>query len=242
MKSRKPAGSFAPHELQRFILPITISSVIIMAILVMQGLLSNSSININLTIYGVFVIIGTLINNTVIVRTENFQQSFGWLNAVLTGTALGILPYLLPEQLDEVSHILIPLGIIAVAIVSGRPYAYTTLLEILIINILYAFGTAGRQFITLDFGMPFIISIVFTEAILNVKNTTQEQIHRLEIINNFSRQVMLSLETEKTISLLDKTIQEALEADTYFIGIVGIMKFTSIYFMMKVNITMEQNP
>jgi len=220
MKSSKPAGSFAPHELQRFILPITISSVIIMAILVMQALLSSSSTNINLTIYGVIVIIGTLINNTVIVRTENFQKSFGWLNAVLTGTALGILPYLLPEPLDEVSHILIPLGVIAVAIISGRSYAYTALLEILIISLLYAFGTTGQQIIALDFGMPFIISIVFTEAILNVKNTTQEQIHRLEIINNFSRQVMLSLETEKTISLLDKTIREALEADTYFIGIL----------------------
>ncbi len=220
MKSRKPAGSFAPHELQRFILPITISSILIMAILIMQDLLSGSPISFNLTIYGVVVIICTLINNTVIIGTEDFQKSFGWLNAILTGIGLGVLPYLLPKQLDEVSHILIPLGVIAVAIVSGRSYAYITLLEILIINLLHVFSTAGQQVITLDFGMPFIISIVFTEAILNVKNTTQEQIHRLEIINNFSRQVMLSLETEKTISLLDKTIHEALEADTYFIGIL----------------------
>ena len=114
---------------------------------------------------------------------------------------------------------MVPLGVIAVAIVSGRSYGHTTLLEILIFNLFYAYGR-GQQILTLDFGMPFIISIVFMEAILYIKSTTQQQIHRLEIINNFSRQVMLSLETEKTISLLDKTIREALEADTYFIGLL----------------------
>ena len=72
----------------------------------------------------------------------------------------------------------------------------------------------------LDFGMPFIISMVVMEAILSIKDTTQQHIHRLETINKVSRQIMLSLETEQTISLLDATIQEALEADTYFIGIL----------------------
>src|SRR4026207_1122937 len=125
MKSRKPAGSFAPHELQRFILPITSSSVIIIAILIAQDLLSHPAVNINLVIYGAIIIIGTLINNAVIVRTVDFQESYGWLNAILTGIGLGLLPYVLPEHLNEASHILIPLGVIAVAILSGRPYAYT---------------------------------------------------------------------------------------------------------------------
>ena len=65
--------------------------------------------------------------------------------------------------------------------------------------------------------MPFIISIVLMEAVLHIKAATQQQIHRLEIINNFSRQISLSLETERTMSLLNTTIRETLEADTYFI-------------------------
>jgi hypothetical protein len=157
MKSRKPLGSFSPHELQRFILPITISSVIVMAVLIVQDLLAGSSVDINLTIYTAIIIVFMLINHTTIARTENFQQSYGWLNAILAGLGLGLLPYILPEQLDEVSHILIPLGVIAVAIVSGRPYAYVTLLEIFILSVLHAFG---GTIITLDFGMPFITSIV----------------------------------------------------------------------------------
>jgi hypothetical protein len=49
-----------------------------------------------------------LINNSVITRTANFRQSYGWLNAVLTGIGLGLLPYILPEHLKEASHILTP--------------------------------------------------------------------------------------------------------------------------------------
>ena len=220
MKSRKPAGSFAPHELQRFILPITISSIIIMAILIAENLLSGPPLNITLIIYGSVVIVGTLINNAVISRTTDFRESYGWLNAFLTGIGLGVLPYILPEHLNEISHILIPLGVMAVAIVSGRPYGYTTFLEILIFNLYYAFNIESQPVSISSFGMPFIISIIFMEAVLLIKNTTQQQIHRLEIINNFSRQIMLSLEPERTISLLDTTIREALEADTYFIGIL----------------------
>ena len=220
MKSRKPTGVFAPHELQQFILPITISSITILAILIVQDLVGEPPINLKLIVYGTVVIVGTLINNAVLARTGDFRQTYGWLNAFLTGIVLGLLPYVLSENLGEASHILIPLGVVAAAIVSGRSYAYTALLEILIINLWHAIGTTGLDIVTLAFGMPFIISIVFVEAILHVKYTTQQQIHRLEIINSFSRQVRLSLEPEKTLSLLDKTIQETLEADTYFIGIL----------------------
>src|SRR4030095_2223951 len=55
---------------------------------------------------------------------------------------------------------------------------------------------------------------------MRIKSTTQEHIHRLETINRISRQIMLSLDTEQTISLLNATMQDALEADTYFVGIV----------------------
>jgi diguanylate cyclase (GGDEF)-like protein len=220
MKSRKPAGSFAPHELQRFILPITISSIIIIAILITEDLLDGPPLNVNLIIYGFVVIMGTLINNMVLSRTTDFRQSYGWLNAILTGIGLGLLSYILPEDLEEVTHILIPLGVSAVAIISGRPYGYTTLLEILFFDLYYAFSITDQPFSILGFGMPFIISIIFMEAVLLIKDTTQQQIHRLEIINNFSRQTILSLEPERMISLLDTTIREALETDTYFIGIL----------------------
>ena len=240
MKSRKPTGFFAPREIQRFLLPITLSSILVMFGLILEDVFSRPAFNISLIVYGLIVIIGTIINHFVIIRTTDFRESYGWLNAVLSGIGLGFLPYVLPIHLVEVTHVMIPFGVIAAAIVSGRSYGYTTLLVALVLGLPYAFGITNQSMDVLEFGMPFVTSVIMLEAVLHIKNATQQHIYRLETINKVSRQLTLFLEAEKTIPLLDATIQEALEADTYFIGFVRMRKFISICSMMRANTTMEQ--
>jgi diguanylate cyclase (GGDEF)-like protein len=191
-----------------------------MVLLIVEGLVRGRALDIEVIVYGSVIIAGTLINNTVIVRTANFRDSYGWLNAILTGIGLGLLPYILPENLAEIAHILIVFGAVAVAIISGRPHCYATLFIMFALGLPYLFGVLGKPIDLLDFGMPFIVSVVVIEAVLRIKDTTQQHIRRLEIINKVSRQIMLSLETEQTISLINATIQDALEADTYFVGIL----------------------
>jgi diguanylate cyclase (GGDEF)-like protein len=220
MKLRKPSGSFAPHEVQRFILPMGLSTIVIMTGLILEDVIDPSVVNPGLIVYGLILIVGTIINHFVMVRTADFRETYGWLNAILSAISLGLLPYIVPSHMREAAHILIPLGVISAAIVSGRRYAYTVFLIILILSLFYRFGVAEAAESILEFGMPFIISIVIVEAILYIKDTTQQHMHRLETINKVSRQIMLSLDTEKTISLLDGTIHETLEADTYFIGLL----------------------
>src|ERR1043165_3002451 len=135
MKSRKPAGSFAPQEVQRFILPITLTSIVIMVSLILDNLISASSLDAKLIIYGCLVIIGTMINHAVLVHTPNFRETYGWLNATLSGIALGLLPYILHNHLSEISHIMIAIGAVAVTVISGRIYGYATLLGILILGL-----------------------------------------------------------------------------------------------------------
>jgi diguanylate cyclase (GGDEF)-like protein len=220
MKSKKPMGSFAPHEVQRFILPMTLSCIVIMIGLILEGLLNSASTSPYLIIYGCLAIAYLVINNALIIRTPNFRETYGWQNAILSSIGLGLLPYVLPEYLSEVSHILIACGVVAIAIVSGRLYGYITFFGILLLGLPHILTPSGESIALLELGMPFIVSAVIMEAVLRVKDTTQQQIQRLETINQVSRQIMLSLETEETISLLDATIQDALEADTYFVGLV----------------------
>ena len=220
MKSRKPTGSFAPNEVQQFIFPITLSTILLMTGLILEDLFNHSSFNPFFIVYGLIVITGTVINHFVIVRTADFRGTYGWLNAILSGIGLGLLPYVVPAHLIEAAHILIPFGVIAVAIISGRQYAYLTFLCILALNMPYATGVLGQPSSILTVGMPFILSVIITEAVLYIKDATQQHIHRLETINKVSRQIMLSLDTEQTISLLDATIRETLDADTYFVGLL----------------------
>lgn len=222
MKASKPTGSFAPSEVQRFILPMTLSSTAIMAGLMVEDLFNVAPPNVSFLIYGLIVVSGTIINHFVLIRTADFRETYGWLNATLSGVGLGLLPYVLPAHLTEVSHILIPFGVIAAAIVSGRPYAYTTLSIALIFNLFYTLG-ATRSFPgILEFGMPYLIAFILVEGLLNIKDTTQQHIRRLETINTVSRQMMLSLDKQQTMSLLDATIKDALESDTYFIGLLRV--------------------
>lgn len=220
MRSRKPSGFFAPQEVRKFILPITLTSIVMMVILIVENIWSGRASDVKVIAYGCVIIAGTLINNAFIIRTPNFRESYGWLNAILSGVGLGLIPFIVPGNLIEIAHIMVVVGAVAVSIVSGRPYCYVTLLVVFALGLPYLFGATGRPVNLLYFGMPYIVSVAVMEAILSMKDTTQQHIRRLEIINKVSRQIMLSLETEQTISLLNATIQDALEADTYFVGIL----------------------
>jgi diguanylate cyclase (GGDEF)-like protein len=220
MKLKKPTTSFAPPEVRRFILPITLTTIALMVGVILDNLLVEPSLNIGLIVSCIIIIIGTFINDAVIVRTADFREAYGWLNAILTGVGLGLLLYILQGRLHEISHIMIILGVIGVAILSGRLYGYATLLGIFMMSLPHLFDVIEQSMNILWFGTPYIVSVAVMEAILRIKDTTQQHIHHLETINKASRQIMLSLEREQTISLLNATIQDALEADTYFVGVL----------------------
>jgi diguanylate cyclase (GGDEF)-like protein len=219
MKNRKSIVTFAPHEIQRFVLPATLAMVCLILFVVVEHLVFDNQVDYFVLGYGIAAISYSFLNLGLVLRTNNYSESYGLLNAIISGAGLGIFTYVVPARFFEASHILISLGIVAVAIVSGRLHAYLTIILTIALTFLFA-----RPEITgldlLEFATPYLIGIVVVEAILRIKDTTQQHIHRLETINKISRQIMLSLETEQTISLLNATMQEALEADTYFVGIV----------------------
>ena len=220
MKNRKPLTPFAPRAVRRFVLPLTLASIFFMAGIVLDGVLGESGPNVITIIYGAVWIALTLLYDFLIARSTIFRGPFSWFYSITSILCLGGLIYILPSHLGELFHIMIIFGVVVTATVFGRAQAYIVLVGIL------ALGLPGQiqNFLnlenTLEYLMPFIVSTVTMETILRIKDTTQQHIHRLETINKVSRQIMLSLDTEETISFLTTAVQDALEADTYFIGIV----------------------
>jgi diguanylate cyclase (GGDEF)-like protein len=219
MKNRKSIVTFAPHEVQRFVMPTTLAVISLMVFVGVEHLFFDPQVNLSLLAYISAVIVYSLFNIGLVLRTNNYNEKYGLPNAIISGIGLGIFSYFVPERFGEVSHILVSLGIVAVAIVSGRTQAYLAMLITLLVSIPFIDPDLSGMGM-LELVTPYLISIVVVEAILRIKDTTQQHVHRLETINKISRQIMLSLETEQTISLLNATMQEALEADTYFVGIV----------------------
>ena len=220
MKNRRPITPFAPREVRRFVLPLTLASIFFTVIIILAELLVEPFPNIITIIYGVAWIVITLLYDFLIARSTIFRGSFSWFYSITSIIGLGVLIYILPPQLDELFHIMIIFSIIGVAIVFGRYQAYIIMVGILAVSLPNRVPYLVNLENTLEYLMPFVVSTVALEAILRIKDTTQQHIHRLETINKVSRQIMLSLNTEQTISLLTAAVQDALEADTYFIGIV----------------------
>lgn len=220
MRNRKPVTPFAPYEIRQFVLPITLASIIVLLGLVIENALRGLPASYTLIAYGMLGAVYILVTNLLIVRTSNLQDVFGWTNSILSGVGLGVLLFLLPDHLKEIAHILIVFGALAIATISGRYHAYLALLGTMAISLPNYLPRLTNLENILEYFNPILVSIVVLETVLRIKDTAQQQIHRLETINQVSRQIMESLETERTIALLDATIQDALEADSYYIGIL----------------------
>jgi len=220
MKSNKPITAFAPNEVSRFLAPIALASVFFMMVILLEGILAGPTPNVYAAVYGIIGIVYILIYNTLISRSTFFHKKYSWLHSIISGIGLGLLAYILPPHLDEIFHILVIFGAIGTATTSGRYYTYINLFTTLIVSLPNNFQEITNTQTVLEYSSPFVLSIIAVETYLRIKDTAQQNIRRLETINKVSHQLMQSLDTEQVLALLNTTIRDTIEADTYFIGML----------------------
>jgi len=220
MKSRGSLTAFAPHEVNRFLAPLALATILFMLVVSITGAFSEPIPNQYMIFYGVMGLFYVLLYTILIARSTFFRKRYGWFNSIFSGIGMGLITYILPTQLHELFHILIVFAAIGTATTSGRIYTYINLLLIMIVSLPYHIHEFTILQNALEYFAPFIISIITAEIFLRLKDTTQQHIHRLETINKISRQLMQSLDTEQVLSLLNATILDTLVADTYFIGLL----------------------
>ena len=220
MKSRRPTTSFAPYEVRRFIFPLTLGTIIVFVGIILDSLRHDAFYNSPLILYSVIAIFYAAFNSILIARTANYNDNYGWANAILGGIGTGFLFYILSERNQESTHLLVVFGMVAVATVSGRKYAYVNLLSTLLISLPLKIQSLTSLDQVFEYSVSFLVAMTVCEVFFMLKDTAQQHIHRLETINRVSRQIMLTLDKEQSIALLDAAIKDALEADTYFVGIV----------------------
>jgi diguanylate cyclase (GGDEF)-like protein len=144
-----------------------------------------------------------------------------WGVALINGLGLGLLSAF---DLDGAGILVDTLAIMAVfvsAILSGRwlTYAFVALLT-------GTYFALTRTMIYADFhmwmhllGIP-LTSIVISETVLRLGDAITAKVRRLETINTFSRQIAATIEIDQVISLLKTTVQEAIRADSYYVGLI----------------------
>lgn len=220
MKSTKPIVPFAPHEVRRFVSPLTIASLALMTGIFADAITASPAPNLLLAFFSILGIAYIGLAHHLIVRSAFRYTIYKLLNALLTGIGIGIFSILLPANRTEITGALIVFGVIVTTVVTDRWLAYVTLFLIGTINLPIIHIQPNAPEGLFKAFAPYFIAAIALEVIVRLQDTTHQHIYRLETINNISRQIMQTLDKDKTLALLNTALQDTLRADTYFIGFV----------------------
>lgn len=220
MKNANGLVPFSQQELRKFILPVTVTAIFVLVTILFESLFLEEPVAIVPAMVSAAGILYIVTLDRLTRSVPHFRVNSRWIHPILSGIGIGILPYLIPSRLEGFFHILGMMSIIGISITTGRGSAYLNMAVILTTSLWHHILPPHSIQDILYYFSPFIICSALVESIGRIEDTAQQHIYRLETINKVSRQIMMSLDTEQTISLLNATVQDALDADTYYIGIV----------------------
>jgi hypothetical protein len=145
------------------------------------------------------------------------KSCFAWRNAVISGIAIGGLLFV-----PEIDHRVFNIIASYLHLVASRGPSYFLVIGAFVLQFVTHLNDEripNHQWI-IHLGLV-IAALVAIETIQQLKKIAREQINRLEIINELSKQIVSTLATKQVFSLLNAAFQNALEADAYYIGIVN---------------------
>ncbi len=221
-KQSKRAG-FTPQDNLVSILPAVIAGIFVLDIIVIMSILqtpppNNSTRNI-LILYGTLGSLYLAFYYLLYAASPN-KLRFGWINAVIAGVALGVMTFLVPENFDHVLYTLVFIAALSTSVISQRGPAYLLVIIFTLIHIFRYFIEAAALQQWLIHSSITLAAFMAVETIQQLRDLSKRQINRLEIVNEISRQIISTLETKQLLALINAALENALNADTYYIGIM----------------------
>ena len=143
-----------------------------------------------------------------------------WPNAVITGVSLGVVTGILEDEFNIFMLLMLPLAVAIIAISGSRKHAYTTIAITTGLNVIGKLTTTFQADKWLVLASLPVFAIFVVETVRRLLEISRNQVERLEIVNDFARQIVSTLDTRQVLTLLNSAILNALEGDTYFVGLV----------------------
>jgi diguanylate cyclase (GGDEF)-like protein len=224
MPQKPTTFPFTSQEHRISALPAALATIVVLALLAVNGtrLLAQDHDLTGIIILLAFCLLGSvyvLIYQLMMIPSRQYTTGFSWFSAIVGGLALGLITLVLPDELDIYLGVLMILAVIRNSVVSERApsYALIGIATILTVIVRWQYFSDLREW-TQHLSLAGL-SLIMNETIHQLKNISRGHISRLEIINEFSRQITSSLNTQQVIHLLSAAIQNAVEADTYYVGL-----------------------
>lgn len=221
-------GKASLHELtsqeyRKFILPTALAGMVIFLTLMV-----NIWIDTNVPAQDKYTITLLIILSAIyvtaygfyLIPTHKYKDTLIWTNALISSVGLGVYANFLPEHYLVYFNLLLVLSVISISSFSGRR---PTLFMIAISTAVIVIHQIGFINTILDWvrhlGIP-AIAILLSEMTNRIQNISREQMHRLETINTFSRQVATARDRRQVFEQLNATIPNAVIADSYYVSAI----------------------
>lgn len=213
---------FTPQEHRVSALPSTAAGMAMLAIAVFNGavLVPHSAAKAaGLVVVGVLGIGYLAAFDLWVIPSAGYRTAYSWINSVLTGLGLCLVNCLLPDSLDLYVGVLLILAVITSSIITERGPSYLMIAETVVGDIVvHPDLSTSPEHSVLRLSLP-LIAVIVVEAVRQLKNLSRSHIRRLEAITEFSHHVTSTLDTKQVMTLLNAAFQNAVEADTYFVGL-----------------------
>jgi diguanylate cyclase (GGDEF)-like protein len=211
-----------PREHRVSVLPSTIAAILMLAIAVFDGTAAwpqGSTQSLALLGVGAAGILYLALFNLWVIPSPAFKPAYTWINSVLSAAGLCAITYLLPAGRDFHAGFLLLLAVITSSMVADWPATY----------VMIALATLGSFAIRGGLAQPreqwisqlsfALIGLIVVETIRQLRNLSRGHIRRLEAITEFGRNITSTLNSRQVMALLNAAFQNAVEADTYFVGL-----------------------
>lgn len=211
-----------PREHRISALPSTIASIVVLAITMFNGSVLwpvsplRTAVLLGAGITGIAYL---AVLDLLVIPAASFRPSYSWFNSVVTSLGLLMITYAVPAALQAYVGVLLILSVITSSIIAERGPSYLMI-------ILTTLGTSAleRRSAELLQAWPLevsiaVMAIVIVETVHQLRNQSRGHIRRLETIAEFSRHISSTLDKKQVMTLLGAAFQNAVEADSYFVGI-----------------------
>lgn len=210
MSNRTKNFGSTPEENLVSILPAVIAGIIVLAATIVTVFVyfepDNRIYKIVLILFGV---IGSLyLASYYFLFTASLNKTlFAWTNAFITGSALGLMTQFVPAEIGHLLYVLLFITALSTSVISGRGPAYFLILMVTLTHIITQIKDPIPIYNWITYTGLTVAALMAIETIQQLKNLASRQINRLEIINDLSKQMVYTLETQQLLSLLNAAFQ-----------------------------------
>lgn len=222
MNSQSSALQLSNLEQRQLVTPVVVQAVILCAMMIAFALGLPAPIESRLTNAGIALagIVYTLFHYYILLPNFSTNRIVWWLVALINSAAIGLLLWLDPIQPWAFAFFLALLTTSGSVILTGRWPTYVFAVIISIAQWVLARPLfPWIDYVPLQYLVFPLAAAVITETAMLTRRSIARQVNRLELLSRVTGSLVSSLEIQEVIELVCNAIQQAMKADTYYVGL-----------------------